>query len=737
MSLKINPSTVHLGKDQNAGPQTPADNQYYANYVPSPPKEEQPPSCLLPPALPIELTEAPLVKIDQSCSYTFPEVIPLPPIFNPPINIPCACETLSYTNNVVIEGGGPGSFLSLIAGGPQNCEGDQPAECNISLTGLITFPIVCESFDVDVNITSSGAAKASSIVGVRNENTGCGVSITGNIDAEACETFSASSQVTTTGALTGSLELVPTSLPNCEVLLIGNLDVKACEQFTATGAIQVGGNAGKGSIQLTSNSAPNCSLNLTGDITVDACVDFTTSGQINITGNAVKSSSISISPQAAPNCGLNITGEAVIDACVLFNVEGNIQTSGTVVKSNTIALTTKPAPECGLVIDGSLDFEEVCTEFKVIGDFGIEGNIVESSDFTIQAKDVPFCGIELSGKTKLKACKDFEVEGTLQFEGDPVESNNITVEGSFTDEVCKLQINGAAKFKYDPEACTSSNFEIQIIKDQFQGAEDMIVKDKMGRDIGGTEIFIDMRVEEIPLLCGKKILYSLLVENLDLNVCEDHELEVDIQNGENARLKIVSGSDVVTETPFSFNMYFENVDECKKKLVYEIQDIELPTPVKISGESARVDTVDGCGEGGEDDGVRIELNQSGEICLLGNLYRPCFTCDQSPSSAWAYSQIELYTLDVGIINAGCCDGGGNGTLDFCLKSFTLGEKFSVDGNDGIITAGTVTISGSDNSITLGGLTIDSETASWKAVTICNGETTETGYVLWKAGGGDA
>lgn len=352
MSLKIDPNSVHLGKNATGV----VDNIYDARYVGAP---DATGSCVLPPEIPYTPGNYSLIPLQPSCTFNFTDVLELPPLPTPP---PPAsfrgCETLSASTSIITTAATKNTSLSLVAGGP--FPGDTGTnDCTLKLVGVIDVD-ACTNFTATSAVTFNNAAAGSSLTITAASIPNCGFDLRGNINIAACETFSATSNINFGNALKGSyLTLTPSSLPNCGLDISGNLDITACETFNASSAVSFRGNAvKKSSFSVSPTSAPNCGFTLNGDVIIDACTDFSASGGINFSGKAVKSSSVTVTAAQQPNCGLVLSGNVEIDACATFTAISNLQIYGQAVSTiKPLSIVSIGTPDCGFILNGELSID--------------------------------------------------------------------------------------------------------------------------------------------------------------------------------------------------------------------------------------------------------------------------------------------------------------------------------------------------------------------------------------------
>jgi hypothetical protein len=361
MSLKINPASVRLGKDGAL-----EDNRYVASYLPVD-KASLPLSCALPPEVAYVPGDSTLIPLNRSCSIAFPDVLAIPPVYNPTTVQFSSCETLNAYTEITTTAATKNTTLSLVASGPTISPDGGPTDCSLKLVGLFDVT-ACADFAATSDIIFAGAASGSSIVVESSSAPNCGTKLTGIIDIDACETFTASADNITFGpALKGSyLTVEAAGTPNCGFDLSGNLNVNACETFDAKATIQVRGNpVKKSAFTVAKTSLPNCGFNLTGDVLIEACTDFTATSAISFTGAAVKSNTLKLSSTGQPNCGINLTGDVTIDACATFNASNTLKIGGSAVSTvKPITLKSTSTPACGFSLDGEINID-ACTNTSI------------------------------------------------------------------------------------------------------------------------------------------------------------------------------------------------------------------------------------------------------------------------------------------------------------------------------------------------------------------------------------
>ena len=436
MAPKINPDSIHLGKDQNAPEQSPADNLYFADYFPSPPKEEQPISCLLPPNVPpLFPPKPPLEPLRPACEFLFPDVTIVPPSFFPKFELPCPCETLEASSNIVLRNFAEGSFLSISTSGPNNCNDPQKAsECAIDFRGFLEFPPACPNVSLDISGNFAKAFEGSRIELTSNGE--CGHTITYDFQANVCEKFSAKlcEGGITFGRAFGdsSLSLIPKSTPDCGFEMCGDFNIKVCEDFESSIDLEFVGRGVK-SQQFTLESAgsedPNgiCYSRYRGRVEFDACPSIGVEGNIAIEGNAVSSNTLSLT---ADDCKIRWDGIVRVDACIETEVKGKPCLKGNLVKNNTLAITPlqriESSPICGFELTGCAEIGDACEEFNVDFDLSIDFGDAPT-EVELEYEGPPTCTFKQKRKHYLPACKSVCIEGSPEIKACDDPKNKLQV----------------------------------------------------------------------------------------------------------------------------------------------------------------------------------------------------------------------------------------------------------------------------------------------------------------------
>ena len=442
MANKIDPASIDLGKTQ--------PNTYSANYL-SVLLSEQPAECALPPALPLELNPTALLPLNPACAFQFPDVTPLPPVYNPPNIKFLACETMGAYTSITAINAAKNSNLLLTSVGPKvNSEGG-PADCALNLTGLLDVQ-ACESFSGNVNITFGNALRDSNLVVDTSGIPDCGFSLVGNLNVDACETFTANTDISFRGAARGSqLFLEPSSSPDCGVDLVGVVNVVACETFSGNVDIRMSGApVAYSNFSIIPTSTPNCGFDLVGDVVINACADFKATSRVTIGGTAVKSGNLTLTSQNQPYCGVDLVGNIVVDACQQIEVSGKVNTSGAL--NGSIALSSVG---CGINIDGNLDVQ-ACETFTAANNVTFGGSPgAVSGTLTLTPVSSPNCGVDLTGTIDVTACTGFTADGSINFSGKGVKSSNITITPT-SEPNCGITFGGAVVM----QACESIDINV-------------------------------------------------------------------------------------------------------------------------------------------------------------------------------------------------------------------------------------------------------------------------------------
>lgn len=423
MSNSIDPDSIHLGGN---------DAQYYAAYIPTPIPEPGTP-CALPPEIPWNVHTRELLPLSQSCLFAFPDVTPLPPIYNPPVFNFASCETLSTDVKFTFSKPFKGSTLTLTTEGPKSGRSGM-SECKFVLEQDLHLPDICESFNAESDITFSKNLANSSLQLVSSTAPDCGFLLKGNFDlANVCETANIDLDISYRGAIRNSVLFVNSGGPgSCDHIIGGDLNVDACETFTAKSSVGFSRQLDKSTLSIVPRGTPDCGFELTGNITLgEVCESANMSTNVKFEGAARKSvltfrvprSTYSIgSPPSAPgypgyvspdgvfyneqgaaSCDSELFGSIVVDACETFITDYQINFVGAPVRKSNWSLSSSSAPSCAAILTGDVEIQ-ACTDFFAGGTINFSGNAVKSGGVQLLATGQPSCGVMLTGDVEINAC---------------------------------------------------------------------------------------------------------------------------------------------------------------------------------------------------------------------------------------------------------------------------------------------------------------------------------------------
>ena len=494
MAPKIDPTKIHLGG---------LLPQYYAENALIAPVDE-PISCELPPAVPVDLHSRPLLPLNFSCEFQFPPIVPIPPVYVPPVPPPPpfypSCSTLEATTDITTCPSTRNSFLTLSTAGPESNTEGKPSACQLTLSGSLCVE-ACETFSAESAITFSGAARPSTLTVSSSSSPECGLTLLGNIDVIACEDFSAETNISFTGAARGSsLTSVSASAPNCGVSLVGSVHVNACESFTAISDIQLLGNI-SGEILTVPTSTPDCGVLISGALYVPpACEKINVSSDVSFAGAAkgratkkyvkigstipvegaqgidlYNESGTLIRPKktrpAPPPTGVDpnirnlfkkYTAEELADLAdpKEYTLEqllerkdaqkpppgySNVQQA--VVEGSSLRLVA--LDDCSLSLQGEI-ITQACEDFSSSGTITISSKKAVSpvkiqKPITITAEGQPNCGIQIDGDIEIDACKEILLESST--EGGDINIYNLGVRAG------KIALNPTLELTKKPDGC--------------------------------------------------------------------------------------------------------------------------------------------------------------------------------------------------------------------------------------------------------------------------------------------
>ena len=689
MSNSIDPDSIHLGG---------TDAKYYAEYFPSTPPAPDTP-CALPPEIVWDTHKVPLLPLDQTCQFTFPDITPLPPIYNPPVFNFAACEALTTDVKFTVSKPLRGSTLTLTTKGPEAgssglsecgfiltqdlklpdvCESfkadtninfgknlrnsklklvvkDTP-DCGFTLQGNLDINDVCETADLSVDIAFTGAAKNSYVTSTPTTPGGCDTTLTGLVTVEACETFSATTDVTFGKKLSkSSLTLSSSSIPDCGFELIGNIDIgEVCETANIISNVAFGGAARKSTLSISPiPSGPDdlsCDSVLAGTIQVDACETFDASVDIKF-GKKLQTSSLSFIPKNIPDCGFDLTGEIDIDgvcetanmttnvtfvgaakwskldfspkssmpgslncdsvlagtiqvdACESFDASVDIKFGKKLQRYSYLTFTPKSLPDCGFSLTGDIDIDidDVCETAELTSTLTFKG-AAKTSRIEIKDKisNFPTCDKIITGEIEVIACEEFKVESRARITGPIIKTNTLALTSTSFPK-CGFILDGDLEFK--DEVCvdfqTTNNFEL------------------IGRAIKPTsniQLVAKTRPE-----CGFE-----LAGNLEIEACTDMGLSIRQAEGSGRLLFVIPETPlqpkrILAEVSSLYSFEVINPDPtnpCSTEIVYRQEDIEInleAASVEVSDETLEI--VEGKDYRREEHALR--LKKDGNTVSLG------------------------------------------------------------------------------------------------------------------------
>jgi len=256
----LNLSTLNLGTDEIGG--LPRFNITYSPVNPG----DEAAVCTPPPATVVMVDLPDIPAIDQTCSFVFPQNQLIPPIYNPPVDVPPACE--DFTSNIEIK-----TWRRAVKGSYFIVEPFTVPNCGLNIKGELVVN-ACETFNADVLLTTSKAMRKSRMTITKTGIPDCGFKLHTHLDIDACTSFAATSSVTFKGAARKSrLNVIPSRVPDCGFRLQGDIIVDACEEFKMNSSFTVTGGGATGELKVESTGAPNCGATITGYIDVPE-IDF-------------------------------------------------------------------------------------------------------------------------------------------------------------------------------------------------------------------------------------------------------------------------------------------------------------------------------------------------------------------------------------------------------------------------------------------------------------------------------
>jgi hypothetical protein len=358
----------------------------------------KPSSCILPSAISPSLDlGSPIAPIDLSCHYAFPQVYLTPPIYNAPQTF-VACEDFTASVDISLRNAITGNITATPTSSPH---------CGLAITGLLDVN-TCANFTATSNITFSGAAQNSSLKLTARGQPDCGVDIKGNIDVQACSAFTSTVKFDVPDAMAGSVfSVTPKGPSDCglDLDLALKLNLNACEKitpiinFTFPEAM-----AGSTAVFTASQNPPDCPIELDLNLALNACTTFTAGGGINVGGGGA-SGFIGVRANKPPDCGVFLAGNINVPAaCTGITVGGNVGISGAAQGSITLTPAGGP-PACGVQLGGNIHVNcpTANSSFTPAGPCTGAIRLVSTGGGG-------GCGIDLQGDLQIKACTKFSID---------------------------------------------------------------------------------------------------------------------------------------------------------------------------------------------------------------------------------------------------------------------------------------------------------------------------------------
>lgn len=544
MAPKINPDSIHLGGD------TP---EYFAEYLPTDPGT-LPEACIIPEVPELTLTLPSLTNLNEVCETVFPEVTPLPPIFNPPVVRFTPCEELVAEVAVQTTRATRNSRLTLSTIGPTAGEDGDPSICGFIVGGVFAIE-ACETFTASSLVTFSNQARGSTLSVESKSNPECGFVLKGNIDVKACPSVTATSNVQITGKGGGGYLRLDRS-GDCDLKLTGAVNFDACPEILSSGIVQVTGKGGAGSISL--QSVGKCSPQLIGNIEVNACPEVSASGTVLVTGRGGRGS---ISLEQITDCGAALTGDIEIDACDAINLSGSVEITG----------------------------EGATGSIRLVNDGG--------------------CGGVLVGQVNVpKSCGVVDVSGLVTVNS--VGGGNVAATGSISlssgggGGICAIGIQGELNI---PGGCSVIDIATRVNSTQLE------IRNKRGQKLSTTTIAASLSYMAQP--CGGVLTLSFteplpLIVDAGITVNEEY---------------------MDTSSGWAWN--------------------HTSAPY-------------------------LDLDENNMLSLKGTLPIPYFSCEANDSE-FAFSDLDLNSVNVNTINGSSCCGGGGYSIDLCQGEAIL-TSISID-----------------------------------------------------------
>ena len=444
MAPKIDPTKIHLGG---------IIPQYYAENILVVPSDE-PPECVLPPVVPVELHPKPLTPLNFSCEFQFPPVVPIPPVYVPPVPPPPpfypSCSTLTASTDITTCPSTRNSFLTLSTAGPESNTEGKPSECSLTLSGSLCVE-ACETFEARSLVGFDGAAKGSSLAISSTSSPSCGLDLFGLISVKACEDFTSEVDIRFLGAVRNSaIYAEARGAPNCGVSITGSVFADACESFRAESNIQFEGDA-RGAIYAFPSGTPDCGIDLAGVIYVPpACKSINVSSSVKFSGAASQQKTTefvkvgTMIPIEGPR-GKNVYNKQGVlirpgiktpapppppkplDFKILtpnqqeqvkkppYPKSGYSNKTQEVTKVSSLRLVS--TDDCSISLEGEI-VSQACEDFIAEGEITISSKAGKPSvidvitPITIISTGQPKCGITIEGELEIDACREFDLKAS-------------------------------------------------------------------------------------------------------------------------------------------------------------------------------------------------------------------------------------------------------------------------------------------------------------------------------------
>lgn len=430
MPQNIDPASVRLNSSGHP-------LQFFADYFTVEPADLSA-VCSLPPVVSLNITPTPLIPLNESCEFLFPDVIPLPPVYNPPNVKFTACENLSAISTVTTCKSAKNSYLTLSAVGPKGSSSGGPGFCGLTLGGLICID-ACESFTAGSKITYKSTKQANALSGTLaltpTSIPNCGVQLTGELSVDACNNISQTNAFTISsskaGVVTGNQLSITKATDGCGLNFAGGVVIAACPEVSVASTFEVTkkNNSSSGTLTLA-QAADGCGITASGNINIDACGEVSSSTKVTTTTKGVNSSTVSLTAAKATNgCGIDLAGDFVIDACgansITLDNLSTFDTKGS--NKSTLTIGTAQVGDCGLSL--SQDFViDACGAKSITASSTVSmRSRNNNADGTISVEQSGDCGLALSGDLYVDACKAVWVTVA-----DGQQSSAITITSSVT-----------------------------------------------------------------------------------------------------------------------------------------------------------------------------------------------------------------------------------------------------------------------------------------------------------------